>query len=80
MDALVDSDDPLSEEVAQQAYRDLWRLLASGERGVFQDKYRDALQESPDIGWPMPISGRSFPSEIASGSIQSIGRRNSMPR
>src|SRR5678816_707006 len=27
----------------------------------------------------MPISGRSFPSEIASGSIQSIVRRSSMP-
>ena len=49
MDGLVDSDDPLSEEVAQQAYRDVYRLLASGERGVFQDKYRDALQESPDV-------------------------------
>src|SRR4030095_13353597 len=27
----------------------------------------------------MPISGRSFPSEIASGSIQSIGGKDSMP-
>ena len=49
IDDLVDSDEPLSPDAAQQAYREAYRLLASGDRGAFQDKYRDALQESPDV-------------------------------
>jgi hypothetical protein len=49
MDDLVDSDEPVSAEEAQRAYGEAYRLLGSGDRGAFQDKYRDALQASPDI-------------------------------
>ena len=49
MDDLVDSDDPVSPEDAQRVYREAYSLLASGDRGAFQDNYRDALQVSPDV-------------------------------
>src|SRR5881409_1696609 len=29
--------------------REAYRLLSSGDRGAFQDKYRAALQDSPDV-------------------------------
>ena len=49
MDDLVDSDEPISKEDAERTYGEAFRLLGSGDRGAFQDKYRDALQASPDV-------------------------------
>ena len=49
MDDLVDSDEPVSKEDAERTYGEAFRLLGSGDSGIFQDKYRDALQASPEV-------------------------------
>jgi hypothetical protein len=49
MDELVDSDEPVSKQAAERMYGEAFQLLGSGDRGAFQDKYRDALQASPDV-------------------------------
>jgi hypothetical protein len=49
MDDLVDSREPVSKEDAERTYGEAFRLLGSGDPGVFQEKYRDALQASPDV-------------------------------
>jgi hypothetical protein len=49
IDALVDADEPVAAADAQRLMRHAHGLLSSGDRGPFQDKYREALQESPDI-------------------------------
>ncbi len=49
MDELVDSDEPVSKEDAERTYGEAFRLIGSGDPGLFQDKYRDALQDSPEI-------------------------------
>jgi hypothetical protein len=49
MDDLVDSREPVSKEDAERTYGEAFQLLGSGDSGVFQDKYRDALQASPDV-------------------------------
>ena len=49
IDAVVDADEPVAAPDAQGLMRDAYRLLSSGESGVFQDKYRAALQESADV-------------------------------
>ena len=49
IDAAVDELDPITADDAQRACLEAYRLLKSGDSGAFQDKYRDALQDSPDI-------------------------------
>lgn len=49
IDAVVDADEPFVAEDARRLLRAVHRLLKSGDAGAFQDKYRDALQESPDV-------------------------------
>lgn len=49
MDELVDADEPVTPVDAEQAFGEVYRLLKSGEPGIFQDRYRQALQDSPDI-------------------------------
>jgi hypothetical protein len=49
IDAAVDDADAITPEDTQRALRATYRLLKSGERGDFQDRYRDALQDSPDV-------------------------------
>ena len=49
IDALVDAGEPVAVDDAQGLLRETYRLLKSGDSGAFQDKYRDALQESPDV-------------------------------
>ena len=49
IDAVVDADEPVAAPDAQGLMRDAYRLLSSGESGTFHDKYRAALQESPDV-------------------------------
>lgn len=49
LDEVVDADEPMAPEDAQKAFREVHRLLKSGDRGVFQDRYRQALQDSPEV-------------------------------
>lgn len=49
IDELVDGKEPLAEDDATRVLRDAHALLKSDARGAFHDKYRDALQESPDV-------------------------------
>jgi hypothetical protein len=49
IDELADTDEPIAAGDAQGLLRETHRLLKSADRGAFQDKYRDALQESPDV-------------------------------
>jgi hypothetical protein len=49
IDELVDADEPVGPENAQTVFGRAHRLLRAGDRGDFQDKYRAALQESPDV-------------------------------
>jgi hypothetical protein len=49
IDAAVDDAESITPEDTQRALRATYRLLKSGESGDFQDRYRDALQDSPDI-------------------------------
>jgi hypothetical protein len=49
LDALVDSDEPISPENVRSVFREVYVLLKSGESGDFQAKYIVALQDSPDV-------------------------------
>jgi hypothetical protein len=49
IDEFVDSEDPITAADAERVLAEVQRLLKSGDSGAFQDKYRDALQESPDV-------------------------------
>jgi hypothetical protein len=49
LDEAVDGDTPVAPNDAQKAFRETYRLLKSGGRGVFEDKYLEALQDSPDV-------------------------------
>lgn len=49
IDELLDADEPMTPNDAEQAFGDVYRLLKSGDSGVFQDRYRQAMQDSPDI-------------------------------
>ena len=49
IDELVDADEPIARGDVERLLGETHRLLKSGDSGAFQDKYRDALQESPDV-------------------------------
>ena len=49
VDEMVDTDEPVTADDAQRLLDETHRLLKSGDSGAFQNKYRDALQESPDV-------------------------------
>lgn len=49
IDDKVDAQEPISKRDAEGIFREAYRLLKSGGSGEFQDKYRTALQESPDV-------------------------------
>jgi hypothetical protein len=49
VDERVDADEPPVTADVERLMRETHQLLKSGDRGVFQDKYRIALQESPDV-------------------------------
>jgi len=48
IDEFGDSEEPVAGEDAQRLLGEIFRLLKSGEPGLFQDAYREALQHSPD--------------------------------
>jgi hypothetical protein len=49
IDEILDTDERIADADAQSVLRESQWLLKSGDSGAFQDKYRDALQESPDV-------------------------------
>jgi hypothetical protein len=49
IDELVDDAEPLPTEVIERVFGEAARLLKSGEQSAFHDKYRAALQESPEV-------------------------------
>ena len=49
IDDRVDAEESISKEEAGAMLREAYRLLKSGGSGEFQDKYRTALQQSPDV-------------------------------
>jgi hypothetical protein len=49
IDEVVDADDPVTERDVQAVRRELYRLLKSDDTDTFQEEYRAALQESPDV-------------------------------
>jgi hypothetical protein len=49
IDELVDAEEPVEHDSAQTVFGRAHRLLRAGDPGDFQDKYRAALQESPDV-------------------------------
>ena len=49
IDELVSADDAPPGELAERVFAEATRLLKSGEQSPFHHKYRDALQESPEI-------------------------------
>ena len=65
IDAAVDAEDAISGEDVQRAFREVYRLLKSGDSGTFQEKYRDALQDSPDI-----VMAHAAVSEMLRGLVQ----------
>ena len=49
IDAVVDADEPVAAQDADNALRESYRLLKAGGGGAFQEKYHEALQSSPDV-------------------------------
>ena len=49
VDELADTDEAVPTADVDRLLDETHRLLKSGDRGAFQDKYRVALQESPDV-------------------------------
>jgi hypothetical protein len=49
IDELVDADETIGGEHVDAAVREAYRLLKSGEGGEFQARYREALQDSPEV-------------------------------
>jgi hypothetical protein len=49
IDELVSAGEPLPGEIVERVFGEATRLLKSGEQSPVHDKYRDALQDSPDI-------------------------------
>ena len=49
IDEAVDAADPLTDRDVEAARRELHRLLKSAETDTFQEKYREALQDSPAV-------------------------------
>ena len=49
IDELVSSDDAPPAEIVERVFAEATRLLKSGEQSPFHDKYRDALQDSPEV-------------------------------
>ena len=49
IDDRVDAEEPIAKEDVAAVFGEAYRLLKSGGTGEFHDKYRTALQESPDV-------------------------------
>lgn len=49
IDEIVDGEEPVTISRGQALFGETYRLVKSGGSGGFSDKYRAALQESPDV-------------------------------
>ena len=49
IDEVVDATEPPAEHDARRLFQDTHALLKSDAQGAFHAKYRDALQDSPDV-------------------------------
>jgi len=49
IDEALDDDSETSRTTVEGLFREVHGLLRSGRAGVFETRYRDALQESPDV-------------------------------
>jgi hypothetical protein len=70
LDELVDAEDPITPESVRIVFREVFRLLKSGEGGDFHAKYIVALQESPDV-----IMAHAAVSRVLSDSGPAAGMR-----
>jgi hypothetical protein len=68
IDEIVDADEPIVPEDVQNVFRAAYRLIKSGESGDFQDKYRVALQDSPDVVMAHAEVSRVLPASVASAT------------
>lgn len=68
IDALVDADDPITEVTFTSVSQGAYRLLRSGGSGEFQLKYRDALQDSPDVVMAHADASRLLPPSLSAPS------------
>ena len=66
IDEVVDADEPIVLEGVQNVFREVYRLIKSGDRGAFQDKYRVALQDSPDVVMAHAEVSRVLPASVGS--------------
>ena len=66
IDEIVDADEPIVLEGVQNVFREVYRLIKSGDRGAFQDKYRVALQDSPDVVMAHAEVSRVLPASVGS--------------
>jgi hypothetical protein len=49
VDELLDTEASVMVSDSERMFRRAHQLLKSGDSGVFQDKYREALQQSPEV-------------------------------
>ena len=49
IDEALDDDSETSRTTVEGLFREVHGLLRSGRQGAFETRYRDALQESPDV-------------------------------
>lgn len=49
VDEIVEGEDSIEARDVQAVREELFRLLKSADTDTFQEKYREALQESPDV-------------------------------
>jgi hypothetical protein len=68
IDEIVDADEPIVPEGVQNVLREAYRLIRSGDRGAFQDKYRVALQESPDVVMAHAEVSRVLPASVGTAT------------
>jgi hypothetical protein len=69
IDAAVDDGEPIAHEGAQRAFDEAYRLLRSGGDGEFQERYRLALQASPDVVMAHADVSRVLPPPPATPSV-----------
>ena len=68
IDEVVDADEPIVLEGVQNVFREAYRLIKSGDRGAFQDKYRVALQDSPDVVMAHAEVSRVLPASVGAAT------------
>jgi hypothetical protein len=65
IDEIADADGPLEQREIEAVFRDAYRLLKSGQSGEFQEKYQEALQDSPEVVMAHAAVSKVLPAEGA---------------